>query len=70
MQYVLFVGIFALPILVCVGMLAVRVLDRFAPDRPPDPRLMGDSHLHAIGSRESDLVDTFFTAPVEQTPRR
>ncbi|OGB94432.1 MAG: hypothetical protein A2Z31_10525 [candidate division NC10 bacterium RBG_16_65_8] len=68
MQYILFVGIFGLPILVCVGMLAARILDGCAPDEVPEPGVLGNSRLPEIGSRESDLADTFFTAPVEQTP--
>lgn len=68
MQYVLFVGIFGLPILVCVGMLAVKVMDRFAPDQSPAPGRPGTSPLDDVGARESELADTFFSAPVEQTP--
>jgi hypothetical protein len=66
MQYVLFVGIFGLPILVCVGMLATRVLDRFAPDDPPAPERFGAIPPDDPGSRERELADTFFSAPVEQ----
>jgi hypothetical protein len=66
MQYILFVGIFGLPIVACVGILAARVLDAFAPDEPPAPGLLSTNHFHEIGSRENELADTFFSAPVEQ----
>jgi len=69
MHYVLFVGIFGLPVVVCVGMLVARVLDTFASDDPPEPGRIGNSRLGEIESRVSDLADTFITAPVEQNPK-
>ncbi len=68
MQYVLFGGIFGLPVAVCVGLLALKVLDTFASDNLPAPDRNEKSRLHEIESRENDLVDSFFTAPVKKPP--
>jgi hypothetical protein len=70
MHYVLFVGIFGLPAVVCAGMLVARVLDTFAPDRPPESDCIGDSPRPEIDFRVSDLADTVITAPVEQNPKQ
>jgi hypothetical protein len=67
MHYVIFGGIFALPFVVCAGMLVARVLDTFAPDEPPKSGRIGKRGLHESDSRESDLADTFFNTPAEQT---
>lgn len=67
MQYVLFGGIFGLPVAVCVGLLALKVLDTFASDNFPAPDRNDKSRLHEIESRENDLVDSFFAAPVKKT---
>lgn len=65
MHYVLFVGIFGLPVVVGVGMLAATVLDRFAPEEPPASGIRDTSHLPDAGSRERELADSFFAAAVE-----
>jgi len=70
MHYILFVGIFGLPVVVCAGMLVARVLDTFAPDRSPEPDRIGNSPLPEIDFRVSDLADTFITAPVEQNSKQ
>ena len=69
MHYVLFVGIFGLPIVVGVGMLVSRVLDTFASDDPPASDRIGNSRPREIESHVSDLADAFFTAPAEQNPK-
>jgi len=68
MHYVLFAGIFGLPVVACVGMLVARVLDTFGPDEPPKSGPTGKSDLCEIESCENDLADTFFNAPVKETP--
>lgn len=65
MHYVIFFGIFGLPVVVCVGMLVMRLLDTAATDR-----LLATSHVGAGGPQEgefrmSDLADTFVPAPIE-----
>jgi hypothetical protein len=69
MHYVLFVGIFGLPVVVCAGMLVARVLDTFAADEPPEPDRIGNSRLGEIESRVSDLADTSNTAPHRTEPQ-
>jgi hypothetical protein len=70
MQYVLFGGIFGLPLLVCVSLVVLKVLDTFAPDNLPAPARIDKTRLQEIDSRESELVDSFFHAPAKQTPTR
>jgi hypothetical protein len=70
MHYVLFAGIFGLPVVACVGMLVARVLDTFASDEAPTPGPIGKSHLCEIESCVSDLADTFGPVSAEQNPRR
>jgi hypothetical protein len=70
MHYVLFVGIFGLPVVAGVGILVARVLDAFASEEPPGPDCIPESDPHDTESHVSDLVDTFFTAPVLQNPKQ
>jgi hypothetical protein len=70
MHYVLFVGIFGLPVVACVGMLVTRVLDTFASETPPEPDPIGAGGVDEMESRVTALVDTFAAAPVEQHPTR
>ena len=67
MQYVLFGGIFGLPLLVCVSLVVLKVLDTFAPDDLPAPVRIDHARLQEIESRESELVESFFR---KQTPTR
>jgi hypothetical protein len=65
MHYVIFFGIFGLPVVVCAGMLITRLLDTAATDK-----LLASGHNSASGSRESefrmrDLADTFVPVPIE-----
>lgn len=68
MQYVLFLGIFGLPIAVCVGLLATRILDAFASDELPARGPLDASQLDETESRERELVETFFSSPAGQAP--
>jgi hypothetical protein len=70
MHYVLFVGIFGLPVLACVGMLVTRVLDTFAPETPLEPDRVVTSGVDEMESGRTDLADTFITAPVEENLTR
>ncbi len=70
MHYILFVGIFGIPIVACVGMLATKFMDTFTPERTPEPDHLDKSRLQAIESRVNDLVDTFVTTPVEPSPKQ
>lgn len=70
MHYILFVGIFGLPVVAGVGMLVARVLDTFAPEKSPVPGCLPQDDLDDTESHVRDLVETFFTTPVEQTPKR
>jgi hypothetical protein len=65
MQYVLFGGIFGLPVAVCLGLLALKVLDTFASDDLPAPARNDAGRLHEIESREDALVDSFFHPPAK-----
>lgn len=65
MHYVIFFGIFGLPVVVCVGMLITRLLDTAATDK-----LLASGHTGTSGSREgefrmTDLADTFVPVPIE-----
>ena len=65
MHYVIFFGIFGLPVVVCAGMLITRLLDTAATDK-----LLASGHIGTHDSRESefrmrDLADTFVPVPVE-----
>jgi hypothetical protein len=64
MHYVIFFGIFALPVVVCVGMLITRLLDTAASDK-----LLASGHIGPSASesefRMRDLADTFVPLPVE-----
>jgi hypothetical protein len=68
MHYVLFGGIFGLPVAVCVSLLALKVLDTFASGDLPAPDRNDTDGLHEIESRDNALVESFFHAPVKQTP--
>jgi hypothetical protein len=65
MQYVLFGGIFGLPVAVCLGLFALKVLDTFASDDLPAPARNDAGRLHEIESQEDALVDSFFNPPVK-----
>jgi len=70
MHYVIFLGIFGLPFVAGVGMLAAGMLDAFAPEEPPLPSSIPKDDLQGMESHLSDLVDTFFASPLEQNPRK
>jgi hypothetical protein len=64
MHYVIFFGIFGLPVVVCVGMLITRWLDTAATDK-----LLASGHIGPRAGehefRMRDLADTFVPVPVE-----
>ena len=60
MHYVLFAGIFGLPVVACVGMLVAKVLDTFGPEEAPKAGPIGKSHPCEMESCGTDLADTFF----------
>jgi hypothetical protein len=70
MHYVIFLGIFGLPFVAGVGMIAARVLDAFAPEEPPKPGRVPQDDLQATESHVSELVDTFFAPPIEQKSKK
>ena len=69
MHFVLFLGIFGLPVVACVGMLIARALDSFLPEAPPARGRTVADRADETESRVNDLVDRFISAPVEQTPQ-
>ncbi len=69
MQYVLFVGIFGMPVVVALGVLVGRIVDKFGPEKTPDSGRAGDTRLREAESRMNDLVETFCAAPAEQKRR-
>jgi hypothetical protein len=70
MHYVIFLGIFGLPFVAGVGMIAARVLDAFAQEETPLPDRIPLDDLQARESHVSDLVNTFFAPPFEQNPKK
>jgi hypothetical protein len=66
MQYVLFGGIFCLPIVVCLSLFLMKALDRFRREEAPATGRIHDGRLHEFDSRESDLVESFFHTPAEK----
>ena len=66
MQYVLFGGIFGLPIAVCLSIFIMRFLDTFQREEAPAKGRIAEGRLHEFDSRESELVESFFRAPVEK----
>jgi hypothetical protein len=64
MHYVIFFGIFGLPVVVCAGMFITRLLDTAATDK-----LLASGHVGPSATdgefRMSDLADTFVPVPVE-----
>ena len=66
MQYVLFGGIFGLPIVVCLSIFIMKVLDTFHREEAPAKGRIHDGRLHEFDSRESELVESFFHPPVEK----
>jgi len=70
MEYVLFGGIFGLPVAVCVSLLALKVLDTITSDDLQAPDRNDKDGLHEIESRDNALVESFFQASVEHTPRQ
>ena len=70
MHYVIFLGIFGMPFVAGVCMLAARVLDAFAPEEPPLSGRIPQDDLQGMESHLNDLVDTFFAAPLEQNPKK
>ncbi len=70
MHYVIFLGIFGLPFVAGVGMIAAKVLDAFSPEDPPLPGRIPKDDPQDTESHVSDLVDAFFAARPEQNPRK
>jgi hypothetical protein len=65
MGYVIFFGIFGLPVVVCAGMLITRLLDTAAADTPLASARIGTRDSHESEFRMRDLADTFVPVPVE-----
>ncbi len=70
MHYVLFLGIFGLPVVAAVGMVVARVLNAFAPEEPQGPGCTPEDDLHGTESHMGALVDRFFATPREQNPKQ
>ena len=70
MHYLLFFGIFGLPVVVCVGMFITRLLDNVSTEKRFASGRTGASGLRESEFRMSDLADTFIPAPVEQDPKQ
>ena len=70
MHYLLFFGIFGLPVVVCVGMFITRLLDNVSTEKRSASGHTGASGLRESEFRMSDLGDTFIPAPVEQDPKQ
>ena len=69
MHYLLFFGIFGLPVVVCAGMFITRLLDTAATDK-----LLASGHIGPRATegefRMSDLADTFVPVPVESDAKQ
>ena len=70
MHYLLFFGIFGLPVVVCVGMFITKLLDSVATDKLLEPGHTGTSGLRESEFRMSDLADTFIPAPLEKDSKQ
>ena len=70
MHYLLFFGIFGLPVVVCVGMFITRLLDNVATEKRFASGRTGASGLRESEFHMSDLADTFIAAPIEQDPKQ
>jgi hypothetical protein len=70
MHYILFLGIFGLPVVAGVGMLVARVWDTFAPEDAVLSGRIPEDDLYGTGSHASDLADAFFADPVDQNPKQ
>lgn len=65
MGYVIFFGIFGLPVVVCAGILITRLLDTVAADKPLASGRVGTYESGESEFRMRDLADTFVPVPVE-----
>ncbi len=70
MHYIFFLGIFGMPVVIGVGMLVAKVWDAFTPEDSPVRGSLPADELHDTESHVNALVDTFFSAPVEQNPKQ
>lgn len=70
MHYLIFFGIFGLPIVACAGMLITRLLDNAAAEKRVESGLAVTGGLRESEFRMSDLADTFISAPIEHDPKR
>lgn len=66
MHYLIFFGIFGLPVVACAGMVITRLLDNAATDRlfASGRKGMGGPGDGEI--RMSDLADTFVPVPIDK----
>jgi hypothetical protein len=66
MHYLIFFGIFGLPVVVCAGMFITRLLENVIPEKLAESGRVAKSGLRESEFRMSDLADTFIPAPIEQ----
>ncbi len=69
MHYLIFFGIFGLPVVICAGMVIARLVDTVATDKqlasgPIEASRPCESEFHM-----SDLADTFVPIPIEKDSR-
>jgi hypothetical protein len=70
MHYLIFFGIFGLPVVVCAGMFITRMLDNVATERQLASGRIGKSGPRESEFRMSDLADTFIPAPIDEDPKQ
>lgn len=70
MHYLLFFGIFGLPVVVCAGMFVSRFLDNFSSGEARRSGVNGTSGLPESDAHVSTLVETFFAGHIEQDQKK
>jgi hypothetical protein len=66
MHYLIFFGIFGLPVVACAGMFITRLLDNAATDKRLASGRNGPSGPRESEFRMSDLADTFVPVPIDK----
>lgn len=70
MHYLIFFGIFGLPVVACAGMFITRLLDNAATDKLLASSRNGKGGPCETEFRMSDLADTFVPVPIDKDETR
>jgi hypothetical protein len=65
MHYIIFLGIFCLPVIACAEIIATKVWDTFITEKSPTLGPTGASHSAEMDNRASDVIEGFIAAPLE-----